>query len=208
MSQRVGSGRWWGALRRTAVWVPMAGSQGAGGSAGPLGVAIGQAHRGDRSLANLFWSSSCSGLAAYSTSVNMSSDGQILGKSGLDWRGRPGSAALGAPRVPGDRFSILNLPSFFLSGGLLTVLILSSELMSPSFTSSDSTPCLPASFSPSPKFIVSVTFKEFSVADAALGGHLLPLLSGASHTQVWAVGSRFNESLFYLPRGSPNPQLC
>eukprot|EP00069_Balaena_mysticetus_P003500 bmy_16670T0 len=53
------------------------------------------------------------GLAAYSTSVNLGPDGQVLGKHGLDWRGRPESAAPGA-RVPGNSFSISSLLSFLL----------------------------------------------------------------------------------------------
>lgn len=160
---------------------------------GSLGVATGQAHGGARSLANLLCSSPCSGLAAYSTSVNLGSDGQVLGKHSLDWRGRPESAAPGAPRVPGNSFSISNLLSFLLYGGLLTALALASEVTLPSSTSSDFTPFLPCFLLPTPKSKVSVTFMDFSVADATPGSHPYPFLSGTSHTQMWAVGSWLNE---------------
>lgn len=72
------------------------GARVAGGCAGPQGAVVSQADGGAWSLAKpLLWPSPRSGLAAYSTSVDLGPEGQVLGKYGFTWGGRPESAALG-----------------------------------------------------------------------------------------------------------------
>lgn len=84
-----------------------------GGKVKPLWGAEGWTDRMRSHSTNpLSWSPPYSGLAAYSTSVNLGPDGQVLGKHDLVWWEDPKSAASEVPKSP--RKQPLYLTSSFL----------------------------------------------------------------------------------------------
>lgn len=85
----------------------------------------------------LLWLSG-SGLAAYSTSVDLGLDNQVLGKRGLTWWGRPESAALGGRGERGGSLKPQGRASLPL-------------VFSPSFVGGFDLPCPQRSRHPAPR---------------------------------------------------------